>query len=347
MDSRELKEEIWDTLLSTKSAHKINNKQLAMRCPLCGDSKKDSSKTRFYVLINKEDPRVPIMYNCFNCNEYGFLTPSILRQIGISDLSINSSLVSYNKGAAKGQHRLLGMKGNSFKFKIPEPPDNDLNRAKCEYINKRLGINLSISEWIKFKVVFSLYGFLKSNSIEELTVKLDRARILEANYVGFLTAKNEFVNMRCVSNNPKLPRYDKYSIFKSLDNTRKFYVIPMQLDIMSTDAIYINIAEGVFDILGVYFNVNNRELKNNVYVAVCGSDYLSVIEYFIKIGVFGKNVVVNIYSDSDKPPYYYGKTQRGISAFVGKVNVYYNTMEKDFGVPKNKINIIKKRIPGK
>jgi hypothetical protein len=223
------------------------------------------------------------------------------------------------------------------------PSNSDKTFRKLKYINDRLGVELSLEEWVKLKTVFNLGDFLRTNDIDTLTVKKERAKELHEDYVGFLTAKNEFINCRDITGTHK--RYDKYSIYKNLDNTRKMYTIPNNIDLLTTDTITINIAEGVFDILGVYFHVFNREMHNTVYAAVCGSGYITVLKYFIQMGIFG-NVVVNIFSDSDKTPSFYENMKEELKDWVSKFNLYYNAYpkEKDFGVPKNKIDMIKKKI---
>ena len=81
------------------------------------------------------------------------------------------------------------------------------------------------------------------------------------------------------------------------------YTIPAIVDPMKYD-ITLHLAEGTFDILGVFFNVMNKEMTNNIYAANNGSGYARTIEYFIKKG-FMLNLDIRIYSDSDKNKYYY------------------------------------------
>ena len=127
----------------------------------------------------------------------------------------------------------------------------------------------------------------------------------------------------------------------SIDNTRKFYTIPNQIDMMTTEPIYINLAEGTFDILGVFYHIKQQELKNQIYAAVCGSAYTSVVKYFISLGLVGDNIHVNIYSDSDKDYYWYSRMINELSPFVKSIKIYYNSKAKDYGVHKDKIDLVR------
>lgn len=335
-----MKLKLRNNILSLPSAKIVNETQIVMRCPICGDSKKDPNKARFNIKLNINDDE-PIIFHCFNCEEAGFLTPSILRTMRINDLQLNSGLITYNNKTMGLVNKTLGIKNNDFNFVIPNPTDNLSTKSKLKYIQNRLGIKFSIQELIDLRTVFHLGQFLKENDIQTLTVSKEKAKFLHDNYVGFLTTKNEFINFRDTTE--KYKRWDKYSIYKNLDNTRKFYTLPNDIDLLTSKKITLNIAEGVFDILGIYYHLYNKEQKNMIYTAVCGSGYISVLKYFIKMGVFG-NIVINIFSDKDKVPSFYIELQEELKYWVDEINLFYNELDKDFGVTKDKIKLIKKKI---
>lgn len=343
MNDIELKRNVRNKLLMIQSAERVNDKEIVMRCQFCGDSKKNLNKKRLYIKIDTTSNE-PMMFHCFNCGESGILTPSILRSFQINDLELNSSLITYNKKTVGVLKKKLGITNNKFDFVIPMPKNTESNLKKKNYIENRLGIKLTVDDIKRFRIIFNLEQFLKSNDIDTVTVSKGRYDIINRDYIGFLTSFKEFINFRDITDKNKL-RYDKYSIFKNLDNTRKFYTIPTSVDILTTDEITINIAEGIFDILGVYYNIKNQNDKNNIYVAVCGSGYSYVIRFFLQMGLIGENVRINIYSDNDKEPDFYKSIKKDFSPWINRdIKLYYNTLEKDFGVPSNKINIIEKRI---
>jgi hypothetical protein len=114
---------------------------------------------------------------------------------------------------------------------------------------------------------------------------------------------------------------------------------------LTPKTITLNIAEGAFDILGINNHIFDGESKNMIYTAVCGSGYLSVLKYFIQMGVFG-NIDINIFSDSDRPPKFYRDIhiQEDIKDWVNNITLYYNEKGKDYGVRKDQIKIIRKRL---
>lgn len=339
MNEYEFKQEVEQRFLQLPYAHRINQNQIALRCQFCGDSKKDPRRTRFYVQTNINNDK-PIFYNCFNCGENGILTPSVLRTFEINDLKLNSNLLIYNKNIQKNFNKMYNIKDNKFNYRVPIGRPNTTDEIKKKYIENRLGLSFTFEELQKLKVIFSLENLLRINNIDEVTVNASRANLLNNDYVGFLSVRNEFVVFRDITNKNKM-RYDKYSINRNLDNSRKFYTIPNSIDIMSNDEININLAEGTFDILGVYYHIKNQKIKNQIYAAVCGSAYSSVIKYFLSLGLIGDNIIINIFSDADKDEYWYSKTIKELKPFVKDINIFYNTKFKDYGVPKEKIDLIK------
>ena len=342
MDFRMMKAQLRDALLKLPKARMINNKELVMRCPICGDSKKDPNKTRFYIKIDIDSDE-PILYHCFNgeCGASGLLNPSILRSMNIHNLQLNSGLHHYNNKAVRKLNKSLGIKNKVFDFHIPTPPNNKYTEHKLNYVKERLGINFTIEELVDLRTVFFLNQFLKENEIEVITVDKERANFLNNVYIGFLSTYNEFINFRDTTG--KYKRWIKYTIYKNLDNTKKFYTIPNNINLLTTKTITINIAEGVFDILGVYYHIFDKEKENMIYVASCDSDFTSVVKHFIQMGVFG-NVRVNIFSDSDHNIDFYKTFVNNIKDFVNEIFIYYNELEKDYGVKKNNIKLIKKKL---
>ena len=332
-----VKKDIETRLMQIKTARRVSKDEIVMRCMFCGDSKKDPNKTRLYFKLNPNTDE-PIFYHCFNCQESGILTPSVLRSMGINDLELNSNLIRHNKSSNSQNKK--SKQTATLKFKVPIPEDNKLNKLKKEYICNRLGIDLSYDELSKLKAVFSLEQFLDFNNIANITTSPAKANLLNNDYVGFLSSKNEMITYRDITDKNQR-RYDKYMILGNMDTYKKFYTIPTSIDIMSSKSISLNIAEGVFDILGVYFHVNDENTNNQVYSAVNGSGYMSVIKYFIELGFIG-NIKVNIFSDSDKSPYFYKNIIDEISPWVKSVHLYYNMKSKDFGVPKKYIELTKK-----
>ena len=333
-----MKLELQERLLEYPYAKRAGSKQIVMRCIFCGDSRKHTNSSHMSIKIDITDEE-PILFNCFLCNIGGVLTPSILKEFDIHDLELSSKLLSYNTEVVKKINKKIGIKDNDIVLRVPkykEVPNRVLE--KQAYIENRLGITIPIEELYSLKTVFNISDFLLLNNIKP-NAKEDKIRLINDDYVGFMSCRNEFLVCRnTVSNSNK--RYEKYPIFYSLDNTRQFYSIPNNIDLMSPDDTEINVAEGVFDILGIYYHVKGCDKQNKVYAAVCGSGFMNVIKYFINLGIFGNNVTLNIYSDSDKDISYYKYIKKDLGVWFRKTNVFYNLNDHDYGVHKDKIHLI-------
>lgn len=332
-----VKEDILNRLKENKTFRRASLDEYCMRCMICGDSKKDPNKRRLYVKINTNDES-PIVYHCHNCGSSGYLTSDVLREFNIYDLSLNSRLTAFNKEASGKVRKNYSILDKKLRVKVPKVRYSSRAEDKKRYIETRLGVDLTFEELVNMKCIFSLRDFVETNKIEELTIGMTRANMINDDYVGFLSINNEYINFRDITDSHKL-RYDKYTIIRDLPDTVKMCAIPTSVQMLTTEPIIINIAEGVFDILGLYYNVMNKKTDNMIYVAVCGSGYMNVIKYFIKMGFIGNNITINIFSDSDKDPYFYKKVIAYSKQWVGKINLIYNILEKDYGVPRDKIKL--------
>lgn len=313
-----------------------------MRCPLCGDSKKDPNKKRMYIKVKLKDGENSL-FCCHNCNTIG-PTESILPLLFDGDYEILSLAKSYGNELRKNPKYKYYKMTKRKDVKLDLPPNTEFNKDKIKYINKRLGIKLTNGDIRGYKIVIDFYDFLYMNRVENLTRDKRVCDKLETDYFGFLTLNNDYLVMRNIRNSEDkyMKRYEVYSIFGNDDTTKRMYIMPTEIDI--TQEIEINIAEGVFDILGVFHHIKNKETKNKLYVAVCGSGYESVIRYIIsKYGVIFHKI--NIFSDSDKDVSYYRNIKRKLGKRVdGDITVYYNKIGKDYGVPKEEIDLKYVRI---
>jgi hypothetical protein len=299
-------------------------------------------KKRLYFKFNIHDDDSPILYNCFNCGACGVLTPTILRDLNVFDSSVNKDLVILNS-KSKGKHKTHNINKNINKLKNPLAIKTDLNIKKKEYIESRLGIKTNSIELNKLKVVFSLTQFLETNNVYGITTYKNIVNKLDIDSIGFLSSGNEIIIFRDITGANKF-RYNKYNIFNEPDIARSFYSIPSDIDITSDKPLNINLAEGVFDILGIYFHLYDKDVENNLYIAVMGASYMNTIKYLIHSGLFGNNITINIYSDSDKDTYYYESLIKEIKPWVNKIRLFYNDKEKDYGVPKEYIELREVRI---
>ena len=329
-------------------SHMVNAKLVSggntinCRCPLCGDSVHMKS-AHFYITLPKEN--TPVLYYCHKCNSGGVVTYKSLLEWGLYDQNIVRDIEDLNKR--------LSSKGRSkkyFDFTIRNISNTRTtidykSDYKLNYINQRLGTQLSYNDLSRLKIVLNLHDLLVENNISKLTRNDNIVADLDREFIGFLSFDNCFLNMRitCEPGSGRVykeidKRYINYAIFDKQDNSMRFYTIPTILDLNTPYRIPIHIAEGPFDILSIYLNLNNG--SNGIYTSVAGNNYISIISHFL-INMQIPNCELHFYPDKDK----YGTIDR-IMSFVDRIPdktfpVYYhiNNMEgqKDFGVPKNKI----------
>lgn len=330
-----------EELLALPYANKDYTRDIIMlRCPFCGDSVKHHDSTHFGVFMNLNDNK-PIGFNCLRCGIGGILDQRTLRLLGSYDKEINNAVCSYNTTSLKtrGESKLYDK--SKVKLAIPKVIVNDRSLRKHEYIEKRLGLKLDMQELADKKVIYNFANLLKDNNIKHINCSGEFAYKLQNEYVGFLSARNEYINFRNTKSEGL--RWYIYNVMGRLDNTRKFYFMPNKIDIFSKNTIIINICEGAFDALGIYYHIFDKEDTNMFYVAACGAGFISVLKYILSMGVTC-NVDINIFSDSDRPPKFYKKLKTEIAPWVNNITLYYNTKSKDYGVTKNEISLIKKKI---
>lgn len=342
MNNFEFKQELYQRLLELPYTQEVKSDrtQLHTRCPFCGDSSRDPHARHFYIKIDAENDEIPVMYNCFraSCGESGIMTSDVLRMLDIYDLEMNASLSRYNKKASKTIRKKMGANGKPLAYSVPPFNPTENNLRKKTYLEERLGITLTDNQLHEFKIVTSLKEFLFSNSIERITCNEKIALQIERDYVGFLSTKNNFITFRDITGNYK-ERYIKYTIQRDLYNQGSFYTIPTTIDLLSTEKVELHLAEGTFDILGVYFNILNQEAKNKVFVSITGGNYMSAIGYFLNLGLLD-NVDIHIYSDAGIPIRQYVKQVKSrYGIWVDHIFIHYNELEKDCGVPKDKISL--------
>lgn len=338
--NEEFRYELRRTLLEIRPIRKGTDNWYSIRCPLCGDSKSDKRKTRFYIHMDMSED-MPFIYYCFNCGETGIINPTILKALEMDSIEMVSGIRAMNKRATRNNKK-YNFKIEKMELSIPYPDREDPNIIrKKEYLEGRLGREFSFEELHRLKVVFNIGHLLSENNITKLSTTTEKALLLDDNYIGFLSTNNEMLNMRQVIS-CKLERYEKYVIERDKVNYLKFYSIPVEIDLFTDEEITINLVEGPMDILGLYYHVDDGGKKNSIYSAVCGADYRSVIEYFIKEGFIG-NVIMNIYRDQDQDTSVLAKLKEEYKEWFIAFNVYSNTLAKDLGVPREKIELIKNR----
>lgn len=301
------------------------------RCRICGDSQRDPNKMRFYISLNHQSGM--IYYHCFNCGAGGLMTSKVMRTLCNAPtdilLSLNEMTNIYKKT------RWIPREG-VYKINSEDILDDDLNRAKLEYINKRLGLELTYRECIDLKLVFSLGNLLKKNNFK-ITQPYTIVEDYDAYYIGALSINNSTIYLRCVnlSESRTKKKHIKYIVVNNSD-PKRFYTLPSTCDWSSH--IRINIMEGIFDTLGVFFHCRNRNQHNEIYTAVGSKAYISAIKMFLEEYGF-LDCEFHIYSDNDVEDYVFDRIFYYCYPLKIPVYVHYNNKEgeKDYGVTEDRI----------
>lgn len=330
---------------------KVSDIQYQTRCPYCGDTQKNFNTGHFYVRCDIND-NYPIVYNCFKCPAQGVVTKETLDLLGIGDTPISSSIDSVMKKCTN--IKTMGyQRENSFKvFPFLLPP---LKRGiqKIKYMEKRLELHVTDEIVKETKVITSLKDFLEYNQIGSITCEPYVANRLEEKYIGFLSYGNSHILFRDVTDTEKYS-WVKYPIVQSSVQNMTAYSVQGCVDLFTSETIYINLCEGVFDIIGICYNLGYH-IDNCVNMCVCGKNYNRMIRHLVSQGLFGYNVILNIFSDNDKEfnskkenydttVDYYRKSLSTYTILFKEVNVYYNLLYKDYGIPGKNIKLKKYRI---
>jgi hypothetical protein len=326
-----------------------------IKCPYCND---DSPRHGHFCIKADIDSDEPVLYNCLKCAQGGIMNQTVLADIGVYlPQNLAAQMRKSNKIFAR-KNNLTNM--SVMPFKIPEVC-NMISivdaQHKMDYINKRLGSDLTIADAPKYNIIVSLKDFMAENKIESIEgFTPNYISFIDSNYIGFVsTNKNCIIFRRITSNSYRdgtkshSHRYIKMVIDRKNIDPNTFYTIPTSFDIMGTTPINVHIAEGPFDILSVAINnVFNTE-ENNMFFAVCGFGYAGVIRNVIKMGVC-PHINLVIYADNDKSDSEIKRMilpkKLGIIEYVDTLTIVRNSWEneKDFGVPMDRIKPSYKKL---
>ena len=310
-----------------------------VRCPFCGDSRKDPTHAHLYIKIDVNDDSL-MPYYCFRCGEKGMVSEDLLDDLGLRVTEEElTSLKNYNKLAEKVAIR----KGEILRtenFTCAVPTTTRENLMKLQYLNDRLGTRFSLDELPKLKIVPSLLEFMVHNDIETVpNVEPWILDTLNREYVGFLSANNNLITFRHVDYiRRKAWRYYKLYLNPLNPDGSTFYSVPSRVPMFYDGGLHVHIAEGTFDILSIRYNLQPQH-DNQVFYASCGYSYLNVLRHLARHGLVG-NSTLHIYADADKSDDDHRKILKSpVVALHDHVVVHRNGAadEKDYGVPLDRI----------
>lgn len=316
-------------------------KAINCRCFECGDSPNIKS-AHLYILMPREEG-MPSIYYCHKCNSVGVVDHTTLIKWGIYNSDIALELSSYNKSISGSNKAKQYFNTSTYQIRHSYITMNDNTERKRQYVCNRIGYNFSYQELADLKICLNLIDLLEENNISRLTRGKNIVKELDEQFIGFISIDNAFLNMRRTCREglvtPEIDkRYINYRIFDKMVTNDRFYTIPCNINLNSTERIKLYIAEGPFDILSIYTNLRNKE--PGIYTAAAGNNYANIIIDFL-ITKQLPYIELHLAVDNDK----FGtieKIQRDLNRIPDKtfpVYIHRNNYpgEKDFGVPLNRI----------
>lgn len=314
----------------------VNKKQHYTRCPYCGDSK-NLSHAHMSIKIDV-DTDYPIVFRCLKCDMKGLVTEDVIAEL---NLSADSEFLKNLKAYTKKSMKLANLTNLEMeKYSVPTYIESTLNNSKLDYINKRLGTDISYQEAHDMKILLNLFDFMTLNEIETIDgLSFNSMKFLNKYYIGFLSTNNNCIIFRDITNTQKY-RYFKCIINQKNVNPDTFYSMPNVLPLMYTNDINVHMAEGIFDILSIQQNLIKSK-ENNLFYATCGFGGITLIKYLIHHGI-NTGINFHIYSDNDKTDTDHKKylfTRAGYTEWLDHIYIHRNKFsnEKDYGVPLSNI----------
>ena len=298
-------------LLGTKQfVPKRNGWYRGTTCPYCGDNKR-----HFYIHIDLNE-NTPITWKCFKCGK-GLIDKMTLECYGVNW----EGEIPRGKGIRNVKYRNTDVA--SFLLN-DDNIDMDYVKKCCLYIENRLGVEgIGLDELKKFGCVLNPYEFAN--------IYLgDNGLINYQNRIWFITSNGMLLGRNM---SKEKDGWEKYSGNTESNGSRMLYNVKIPFDL--TKEITVCICEGVMDCLGLLYHGG---IKNGLYVAVLGRDYMAGIDYVMSKGIFGDSVHIRVYKDSDVDKIQFDRLK---CRFFKSVDVYYNAIGKDYGVRGDEIELSK------
>lgn len=332
MDQQEYSEKVRDIIKASKWPfyETTNKKEVKVRCPYCGDS---LTKSHAHLYIQMKPP---FKFYCQKCNTAGVLNNETLRDLGISNNELAISVIEANKTIRKVPGKVSYQKSE---LKVSSGHPN--TEKAVNYFNGRYNTHYT-NEYIvnKFKAVTDPLQFFKDNRISPPKNYKGESQYDFENSIGFVSSDNTYIIFRDLTGQQQR-RYYNLNLYPDEEDTitNKIYNIRSQVDITALEMTLV-ITEGIFDIIGVYENLYKGKVDESKYIfaAAAGKGFNAVISKFIHMGFL--NLEVIIYSDSDvKEQTYRDLKDASVYLKNTQLTIYYNNLEKDYGVPADRISL--------
>jgi len=275
-------------------------REVRVCCPFCvSNGLKEDIHHHLYIGVPQNVDEIA-MYDCKRCPAAGRVSGELLTKLGCNDSDVLVNIDRHNADVMKLPKYKYLKNVDIYPLNNNWIDNTNLNLLKLKYINERLGTNYSFQDILNLKIFLDLNKLIQMNNLE-LTRDPNIVNLFATNFIGFISFDNSFTNMRRVFEKG-LPdfinkRYMNYSLIGKQDGSKNFYVIPTQFNYYDNNPVKIHIAEGPFDVLGIY-NLNNRINMQNIYIACGGKSYIGALQFILQqTGLV--NYEVHLYPDGD------------------------------------------------
>jgi len=223
--------------------------------------------------------------------------------------------------------RLASIRDSKLELLVGSP---DMDSIQVDYLEHRLGSGLTLSDYERLRIVWNV-DMLKPYISTERT-----KNTLPSNMdsISFLSDDRSMMMTRFFDPG-RGPRWKKTKLFPS-DN-RGYYTVASTLDLFTGETLTVHLSEGIFDTISAYKNFNTGD--NSVYLAFLGKDYNSGFDYLLAKGIFGSNVEVRVYADSDVNRKLLRSQLRKYRWIFGSVTIAWNVSGEDFGLLPDRIKL--------
>ena len=278
-------------------------------CPFCGDQ-----KWHMYVLIKVSDD-TPVMYHCFKCNESGVINKQWMDYF---ELDIKIPKQSYRKKLDIGKVTTV--------LNQPSCCEQDDLRMIQDYIEYRVGRIPTLEELQMFQYIGNPFQYVK----EYLEPEIQSDYYLRQRC--WFRLNNGNIHGRAYNQKEKM-RWMRYQTKNCVG--RGLYTMKEPIDLYKP--INVCIAEGVMDVIGLYYHY---PIGNAFHIAVLGKDYHVGIQHMLNMGVFGDSVCIKIFKDADVDLNRI-HIDKNIRRLFKKIEIYQNTSDSDYGVTEDKTEIVR------
>ena len=308
---------------------------LTIRCFECGDSKKNPYHAHLNIRLS--DPE-HLVWRCPRCEASGAVNSDFMRSLGIYDSDALSFAHGNSMRIKKLRYNVTGKETGKLREIVNPIVKSDEAYEKVDYCNNRLGLDLDLETWVRdYKLVSDFRKLFSVNKWMQMTEDKDKMAELADEGVGFISSDNSAIIFRDMYNNWH-KRYCIYNVYKThLPDFSTSYAPTCIINSLE-EKVDVNLTEGIFDIIGVREHIKQTSHRPQIYLSCNGKSYINSVNIIAKKGFLDQHI--RIYSDNDVPLYkFQNMKQYNPVMKISSMEVFYNTLSKDFGVPLSKIKI--------